>query len=240
MCSHFSISHCVFYLNLILHYPKKTLLGPLRNHLSHKRRSVEKNPHAHTCSNIHTLIKPRYPAQKHTLLHTHTHKKKKHDTSSHPCGHGRRTWRLNGCDIKTGSPVQIAAVWESHSLCLSRSPHQCWNNDVLTYLSNRCSYFTLAGGKCNMQSFMWCCFQKRYTAAVSQGLTEFQNILPLAGPLNSCHESPLEAITAVIEKIQIRKKNSTAALNHTQGQTVAVCLISDVHKYQVLAANWAA
>lgn len=44
--------------------------------------------------------------------------------------------------------------------------------------------------------------------AVSQSLTEFQNILPLMGPLNSCHESPLEAITAIIEKkkIQIGKK----------------------------------
>lgn len=55
-----------------------------------------------------------------------------------------------------------------------------------------------------MQSFMRCCFQTRYTAAVSQGLTEFQNILPLAGPLNSCRESPLEAITAVIEKKRSR------------------------------------
>ncbi len=40
--------------------------------------------------------------------------------------------------------------------------------------------------------------------AVSQSLTGFQNILPLAGPLNSSHESPLEAITAIIEEnIQI-------------------------------------
>lgn len=36
--------------------------------------------------------------------------------------------------------------------------------------------------------------------AVSQSLTEFQNTLPLMGPLNSCRESPLEAITAIIEK----------------------------------------
>ena len=49
--------------------------------------------------------------------------------------------------------------------------------------------------------------------AVSQSLTEFQNILPLVGPLNS-YESPLEAITVIIGKKKNYKLRSKTKRNH--------------------------
>lgn len=65
--------------------------------------------------------------------------------------------------------------------------------------------------------------------AVSQSLTAFQNILPLAGPLNSCRESPLEAITAIIEKTY-KLGGKKCNMLHLR------CTCRD----QVLPANWAA
>lgn len=65
-----------------------------------------------------------------------------------------------------------------------------------------------------MQGFMFVSLQNHAQHAVSQSSTDFQNTLPLPGPLSRRRDSPLEANTdrKKYTFIQIRDNKKAAAL----------------------------